>query len=59
MVELSSFQLHTMKRSADIAVVTNVTPNHLDWHTDFDEYKNSKKAVFKYGKKRRQSCFEL
>ena len=48
--ELSSFQLHTMKRSADIAVVTNVTPNHLDWHTDFDEYKNSKKAVFKYQK---------
>lgn len=49
-VELSSFQLHTMKRSADIAVVTNVTPNHLDWHTDFDEYKNAKKAVFKYQK---------
>lgn len=47
-VELSSFQLHTMKKSADIAVVTNVTPNHLDWHTDFDEYKDSKKAVFKY-----------
>ena len=45
-VELSSFQLHTMKKSADIAVVTNVTPNHLDWHTDFDEYANSKKAVF-------------
>lgn len=47
-VELSSFQLHTMKQSGDIAVVTNVTPNHLDWHTDFDEYKDSKKAVFKY-----------
>ncbi len=47
-VELSSFQLHTMKRSADISVVTNVTPNHLDWHTDFSEYANSKKAVFKY-----------
>ena len=47
-VELSSFQLHTMKKSADIAVVTNVTPNHLDWHTDFEEYAESKKAVFKY-----------
>lgn len=47
-VELSSFQLHTMKKSADIAVVTNVTPNHLDWHIDFEEYANSKKAVFKY-----------
>lgn len=47
-VELSSFQLHTMKKSADIAVVTNVTPNHLDWHTDFAEYAEAKKAVFKY-----------
>ena len=47
-VELSSFQLHTMKKSADIAVVTNVTPNHLDWHKDFDEYVEAKKAVFKY-----------
>ena len=50
-VELSSFQLHTMKRSADIAVVTNVTPNHLDWHTDFEEYANSKKAAFAYQSK--------
>ncbi len=47
-VELSSFQLHTMKKSADIAVVTNVTPNHLDWHTDFEEYATSKRAVFEY-----------
>lgn len=47
-LELSSFQLHTMKQSPDIAVITNVTPNHLDWHKNFDEYKNSKKAVFAY-----------
>lgn len=47
-VELSSFQLHTMKKSADIAVVTNVTPNHLDWHTDFEEYADAKRAVFEY-----------
>ncbi len=47
-LELSSFQLHTMKQSADVAVVTNVTPNHLDWHTDFEEYAESKKAVFAY-----------
>ena len=47
-LELSSFQLHTMKQSPDIAVITNVTPNHLDWHKDFDEYKDSKKAVFAY-----------
>lgn len=47
-VELSSFQLHTMKKSADIAVVTNVTPNHLDWHADFNEYIDAKRAVFCY-----------
>ncbi len=46
-VELSSFQLFSMKHSADVAVVTNVTPNHLDWHKDFDEYKDAKKNVFK------------
>lgn len=45
-VELSSFQLHTMKKSPKIAVVTNVTPNHLDWHTDFNEYVDAKKAIF-------------
>ncbi len=45
-VELSSFQLHTMKKSPHIAVVTNVTPNHLDWHKDFQEYVDAKKAVF-------------
>ena len=47
-LELSSFQLHSMKKSPKIAVITNVTPNHLDWHTDFDEYKNSKKNIFEF-----------
>ncbi len=41
-VELSSFQLFTMKKSPDRAVITNVTPNHLDWHTDMDEYIEAK-----------------
>lgn len=45
-VELSSFQLHTMHKSPKVAVVTNVTPNHLDWHTDLEEYINAKKAIF-------------
>lgn len=47
-VELSSFQLHTMKQSANISVVTNVTPNHLDWHTDYQEYIDAKKAIFAF-----------
>ena len=44
-VELSSFQLMTMKSSAYGAAITNITPNHLNWHTDFDEYTNSKYNV--------------
>ncbi len=45
-VELSSFQLNDMHRSAATAVVTNVAPNHLDWHTDMAEYINAKRCVF-------------
>jgi UDP-N-acetylmuramoylalanine--D-glutamate ligase len=44
-VELSSFQLISMRKSPDIAVVTNLAPNHLDWHKDMDEYVESKKNV--------------
>ncbi|MBQ7960846.1 MAG: UDP-N-acetylmuramoyl-L-alanine--D-glutamate ligase [Clostridia bacterium] len=47
-LELSSFQLFSMKKSPKIAVVTNVTPNHLDWHKDFEEYIESKKNIMKY-----------
>ncbi|MDR0861490.1 MAG: UDP-N-acetylmuramoyl-L-alanine--D-glutamate ligase [Oscillospiraceae bacterium] len=45
-LELSSFQLMTMERSPDIAIVTNVTPNHLDTHRDMDEYVAAKRRVF-------------
>ncbi len=47
-VELSSFQLMDMQRSPHIAVVTNVTPNHLDKHTDMAEYIEAKRAIFRY-----------
>jgi len=49
-VELSSFQLHTMTRSPDVAVVTNVTPNHLDVHLDMDEYIFAKSNIFAHQK---------
>lgn len=49
-VELSSFQLISMKRSPNIAVVTNVTPNHLDHHKDMQEYVNAKKNILLYQK---------
>lgn len=45
-LELSSFQLMTMKKSPDIAVVTNVTPNHLDIHKSYEEYIEAKKNIF-------------
>ena len=45
-VELSSFQLMSMSQSASTAVVTNVQPNHLDWHRDMEEYTQAKKNVF-------------
>ncbi len=47
-LELSSFQLFSMKKSPKVAVVTNVTPNHLDWHRDYAEYIESKKNIMKY-----------
>lgn len=46
-VELSSFQLMTMKRSPAYAVITNLSPNHLNWHTDMDEYVNAKCNIFR------------
>lgn len=44
-VELSSFQLISMRKSPDIAIVTNIEPNHLDVHKDMQEYVDSKKNV--------------
>lgn len=45
-VELSSFQLISMRESPDVAVVTNLSPNHLDMHKDMQEYIDAKKNVF-------------
>ena len=45
-LELSSFQLMTMTHSAHVAVITNLAPNHLDVHTDMEEYVASKENIF-------------
>ena len=50
-LELSSFQLMDMEISPNISVVTNVTPNHLDIHKDYNEYINAKKAIFNFQNK--------
>ena len=49
-VELSSFQLISMRQSPDVAVVTNVTPNHLDHHKDMQEYIDAKRNILLYQK---------
>ena len=47
-LELSSFQLMNMDVSPDIAVITNITPNHLDIHKSYEEYIEAKTNIFKY-----------
>ncbi len=50
-LELSSFQLMGMEISPDIAVITNISPNHLNIHKDYEEYIEAKKNIFKYQNK--------
>jgi len=47
-LELSSFQLQrTQELPAEVAVLLNVSPDHLDWHTDEAEYRESKYRVYR------------
>lgn len=47
-LELSSFQLMTMEMSPDVAVVTNLSPNHLDVHKSMEEYVSAKENIYLY-----------
>ncbi|MDO5734485.1 MAG: UDP-N-acetylmuramoyl-L-alanine--D-glutamate ligase [Eubacteriales bacterium] len=47
-LELSSFQLMSLTRSPETALITNLTPNHLDFHLDFAEYKKAKENIFRH-----------
>lgn len=49
-LELSSFQLMTLKESVDISVITNISPNHLDYHRSYDEYIDAKANIFRHSK---------
>lgn len=53
-LELSSFQLMTIDVSPEVALITNLSPNHLDMHKDLQEYIDAKKNIYKY-----QECNDL
>lgn len=46
-LELSSFQLHSMDCSPDVAVITNLSPNHLDVHPDYEDYITAKRQIYR------------
>ncbi len=50
-LELSSFQLMDMKVSPNVAVVTNISPDHLDIHGSYSEYIDAKKCIYLNQKK--------
>ncbi len=49
-LELSSFQLHTMKKSPERALITNISPNHLDMHKSYQEYIDAKCNIYNFQK---------
>lgn len=52
-LELSSFQLEALNRiqaSPQIGVVTNFSPNHLDWHQTVEHYRHAKQTIFRWQK---------
>lgn len=49
-LELSSFQLYDIKHSPNVAVCLMVVPEHLNWHSDFEDYKQAKANLFRHQK---------
>ncbi len=47
-LELANFQLIDLKHSPRIAICLTFTPEHLDWHTDTNEYLQAKQQLFKW-----------
>ena len=49
-LELSSFQLHSMACRPSVSVITNISPNHLDKHKDYEDYVDAKKSIYRQQK---------
>lgn len=47
-VEFSSFQLQSFSQSPQCAAITNLSPNHLNWHTDMEEYVTAKTNIYRH-----------
>ena len=56
-LELSSFQLMSMQQSPDVAVFTNLSPNHLDYHHTMEEYTAAKLNIFLHQDKNGRAVF--
>ena len=56
-LELSSFQLMSMKQSPNVAVFTNLSPNHLDYHHTMEEYTAAKLNIFRHQKQGDRAVF--
>jgi len=51
-LELSSFQLQDMDKSPEIAIITDISPDHQDYHKSFKEYLDAKTNILRYQKSR-------
>ena len=58
-LELSSFQLMSMRQSPDVAVFTNLSPNHLDYHHTMEEYTAAKLNIFCHQDKSGRAVFNF
>ena len=58
-LELSSFQLMSMKESPNVAVFTNLSPNHLDYHHTMEEYTTAKLNIFRHQKAGDRAVFNF
>ena len=50
-MEVSSFQFADLQMSPHISAVLNITPNHLDWHEDLEDYINAKNNLIQHQSK--------